>query len=147
VLPLVDHFLTLYGARLGCRPPRLAPDAVQALLDHDWPGNIRELENVVHNALVTTASEVLTRADVQLSLPVDVRTDQPCVAKALRAPFNALFEAGVPGLFERVTDALIRSAYDHCGGNQVQAAKTLGISRNVLRGHLARLAVIPPRSR
>ncbi|HYD66199.1 sigma-54 dependent transcriptional regulator [Azospirillum sp.] len=147
VLPLVDHFLTLYGRRLGRRAVRLAPDAVQALLDHDWPGNIRELENVVHTALVTAAGDMLTRADVQLSLPVDARTEQPCVAAALRGSFNALFEADVPDLFGRVTDALVRSAYEYCGGNQVQAAKMLGISRNVLRGHLARLGMIPARNR
>ncbi len=147
VLPLVDHFLTLYGARTGRRAARLAPDAVQALLDHGWPGNIRELENVVHNALVTAASDVLTRADFQLALPTNAETAQPCVAETLRGSFNALFELDVPDLFERVNNALIRSAYGYCDGNQVQTAKMLGISRNVLRGHLARLGVIPPRSR
>ncbi len=147
VLPLVDHFLTRFAARTGRRAVRLGPDAVQALLDHDWPGNIRELENVVLNALVTATGDTLTRADFQLALPVNAQTERPCVAAALRGSFNALFELDVPDLFERVNNALVRSAYDYCGGNQVQAARLLGISRNVLRGHLARLGVIPPRSR
>lgn len=145
ILPLTDHFLHLYAARLGRRPARLAADAVQALLDHDWPGNIRELEHVVHNALVVAGGDALTRVDFQLALPVDSGGDQPCVAAALNGALNALYEFAPANLLERITNTVIRSAYDYCDGNQVQAAKLLGISRNVLRGHLTRLGYIPGR--
>ncbi len=61
--------------------------------------------------------------------------------------FARLFDAGDPALFDHVVDALIRAALDHCDGNQVQAARLLGISRNVLRSQLARMGLIPGRRR
>ena len=52
ILALAEHFIGVYGKRLGLPPLRLAADARQALLAHRWPGNIRELENVIHYALI-----------------------------------------------------------------------------------------------
>jgi sigma-54-specific transcriptional regulator len=52
-----------------------------------------------------------------------------------------------PHLFETVSELLVRAAYTACHGNQVRTAQTLGISRNVLRAQLARLAIIPGRRR
>ena len=51
ILPLVEHFRRLYSARLKINEPMLSESATQALLDYPWPGNIRELENVVHLAI------------------------------------------------------------------------------------------------
>ena len=52
--PLANYFLRLYGAKLGRPMPVLAPEALAKLTSYHWPGNIRELENVLHNALLLT---------------------------------------------------------------------------------------------
>ncbi|MCW2248241.1 sigma-54-specific transcriptional regulator [Azospirillum fermentarium] len=154
ILPLADHFLSDLGARGGRPGLRLAPEAMQALLDHPWPGNIRELENVIHSALVTAAGDVITRRDVTLDPFQDGSRGGIAasglaitVQDSLKGVLGPLFDQGHGNLFGVITDAVIRSAYDYCGGNQMQTARLLGISRNVLRGHLSKLGLVSPRSR
>ena len=152
ILPLADHFLSALGARSGRTGLRLAPEAMQALLDHPWPGNIRELENIIHSALVTAAAGVITRRDLPLDpFHTDGTAPGPGAADAvqdtLKGVLGPLFDQGHVNLFGVITDAVIRSAYDYCSGNQMQTARLLGISRNVLRGHLSRLGLVAPRNR
>jgi len=158
ILPLARHFLASYSQRLGITGARLAPDAEQALLAHDWPGNIRELENVVHYALIVAPNSVLTAVDLQViqrSVAGASRGRRPAPAAAQgedtaaelvpAPPSDALREvllqrmnAGQPGLFNQVEETLVRTAYELCGGNQVHTARRLGLSRNVLRTLLKR---------
>ena len=51
ILPLIDHFLEKYGAKMGKNDVRIAPSAVKVLLGHRWAGNVRELENTIERAL------------------------------------------------------------------------------------------------
>ncbi|MGN6529043.1 MAG: sigma-54 interaction domain-containing protein [Burkholderiaceae bacterium] len=66
ILPLAEHFLGTYCARLRLPPLRLAPAAAQALLAYSWPGNIRELENVIHHATIVCAGERIEVEDLRL---------------------------------------------------------------------------------
>jgi transcriptional regulator with PAS, ATPase and Fis domain len=66
VLPLTRHFLQSYSDRLHLQEVRLMPDAEQALLAYPWPGNIRELENVIHRALLVCRNATVTIADLHL---------------------------------------------------------------------------------
>lgn len=50
--PLADYFLSLYGGKFGLKDCFLSPGALKKLLNQSWPGNIRELENVIHNAML-----------------------------------------------------------------------------------------------
>ncbi len=59
VLPLAEHFLQMYSNRLQARIPALAPETEAALLRHNWPGNIRELENVIHYAMLTCKDGII----------------------------------------------------------------------------------------
>src|SRR4030095_11333978 len=52
ILPLARHFIGSYGEKMQLEQVTLAPDACAALLAYEWPGNIRELENVIHYALI-----------------------------------------------------------------------------------------------
>ncbi len=58
-----------------------------------------------------------------------------------------MFDDGAPAVYDDVTSRLVHTALERCGGNQVQTARLLGISRNVLRSHLARMGVIAARRR
>jgi sigma-54-specific transcriptional regulator len=66
ILPLADHFLAMYVKRLGLEGFTLAPQAQQALLDYPWPGNIRELENVIHRALLVSREHQIQVSDLCL---------------------------------------------------------------------------------
>lgn len=142
ILPLARHFIHEYRQRLGCGQVRLDALAERKLQAYAWPGNIRELENVIHHGLLICGNTTLSAEDLQLTSlhvrrpsfvsPTEVNTPQ----QALQAALRELFENGGEGIYEGVEQSLVRAAFEFCHHNQVQAAKLLGISRNVLRARL-----------
>ena len=61
---LVDHFLNLYGKKLGRKVPRLVPNVLQSLVAYSWPGNVRELENVIEKTLILQGGDVVANIDL-----------------------------------------------------------------------------------
>jgi sigma-54-specific transcriptional regulator len=150
ILPLTKHFISTYRDRLKTREPELLPETVTALLNYPWPGNIRELENVIHRALLVCDGVTLRPSDLNLpalntlsgtttSIVPDKVAASPCT---LEKAFSELLEAEPEGLYELVNRKLVLQAYERCRQNQVQTAKTLGISRNVFRTLLKQYGVI-----
>lgn len=66
ILPLARHFIGVYGPRLGSSGAQLSPEAEQALLNYAWPGNIRELENVIHFGLIVCRDGMVRAGDLKL---------------------------------------------------------------------------------
>ncbi len=147
ILPLAEYFLDLYRQRLGLAPVGLAPAAAARLLEHGWPGNIRELENVLHSALLVCNGGQIQREHLQLGAAVARRErgrDQPAdPLAALERALVGLFEANLPDLHAAVEETLMKTAYQYCHRNQLQTARLLGISRNVVRARLIELGEIP----
>jgi sigma-54-specific transcriptional regulator len=142
VLPLARHFLALYRRRLGAGPADLSPAAAARLLEHSWPGNIRELENVIHSALLVAAGPAIEPADLPLGPALVRGAAAPQPLQALEAALRALYEQALPDLRARVEEVLMRTAYEHCDRNQLQTARLLGISRNIVRARLIQLGEI-----
>ncbi len=156
ILPLTDHFLKVYSERLQVPVPSLPPETQRALLGYHWPGNIRELENVVHFALLTATEGVIRPQDLRFA-SIRVPSMAPAVSRSAcpRASgrrrtrstissrrSNELFRSPTPELLPKLEEMIVRRAFEYCGGNQVHSAKLLGISRNVLRTHLKRFGLI-----
>lgn len=151
ILALAEHFIGVYSRRLNLQSIQLTPDARDALLAYAWPGNIRELENVIHYALIVCRDGRIAREDLQLhavarpGLVAEPEAAPPVAAStddALQCVFQRLFEEPPQALQARVEEVLIRSAFDHCHHNQVHTAALLGITRNVLRTQLKRLGLL-----
>lgn len=144
---LVQHFLKLYGDRLGRPNIRMSADALIRLVRHPWPGNIRELENVIHNAVLLAPDEVIEAPHLQLA--VAKQAERAADNESLDTTLQILFEKAIqdkePGLLERVTKTLVQSAYGLAEQNQLRAAEYLGTSRNTLRTQLAHLGLIASR--
>jgi sigma-54-specific transcriptional regulator len=146
ILPLAQHFLEVYGERLGLRDPTLSAEGLNVLLSgHSWPGNTRELENVIHHALLVCRENVVRPEDLRFS-PVRPRIaasgpTQP--DKALHDALLALFEHGRPNLYAELETAITRAAYEFCHRNQVQTARLLGVSRNIIRSRLLQCGELP----
>lgn len=66
IVPLARHFISVYRTRLNLQEVSLSDEAQAALLGYGWPGNIRELENVMHFALIVCRDEVITPEDIKL---------------------------------------------------------------------------------
>jgi two-component system NtrC family response regulator len=117
---LLEHFLDRYAQRNGKTVRGLTREARDVLLRYDYPGNVRELENLVERGVVLTRDDVIGAADLPLSLTT---ADEDPV------PDDASLSAAVEGLERR----MIRAALAQADGVQTKAAETLGISERVLR--------------
>ena len=122
---LSDHFVR-EAARNQQRSavPTLSPAARARLAAHEWPGNIRELKNVIERAVLLTDDDVIDAGVLRLSgslRPTSASTVLPTVGNGDQA--------------ER---ARILEALTACGGNQSRAARVLRISRNTLIARLDR---------
>ena len=148
---LIDHFLRRFSPELGKEVDRIAPEALDVLRRHPWPGNIRELQSVLKQALLRAQGPVLV-ADF---LPASVRgVEEP--ASAAAAPFDwegfldDRLRVGSQDLYAESLAVMERSLLTrvlrHTGGNQVQAAKLLGITRGSLRTKIRTLGISISRS-
>lgn len=146
VKPLADYFLKLYGAKLGRRDVELTTGALQKLMNYNWPGNIRELENVLHNALLLTNGSLVQHVPIVESAAVQYEPSLD-FEEQLRQLFEGAISRGETNLFESVTRSLVSTALQREGGNQVHAAEKLGLTRNALRTHLAHMGMIAPRKK
>jgi DNA-binding NtrC family response regulator len=125
---LVDHFIRRYNHQLNKHIERLSPEALAVLEDYGWPGNIRELQNIIER-LVTLVDEPVIGVD---DLPLDLML--PGRAVRVRA------EAGVPlrEASEEFERQMILRVLERVRWNQSEAARILGMHRNSLKMKLAR---------
>jgi two-component system response regulator AtoC len=120
------------AARFGIPPPSFAPAAIAVLQAFPWPGNVRQLENVLQRTFVNLRGDEVRPAD----LPAELRTRREADAPEGLRPAVERFER------EYVSGVLRR-----CGGNRSQAARVLGLSRQGLLGKLKSLGIqdeLPP---
>lgn len=128
---LVTHFIQKY-TRAGETPKQLAPAAMELLLNYRWPGNIRELENAIERACVTTSENVIQPNN----LPPDVIN--PPMPKT---PFNVNLETPLPELLRQVVanveQQYLRKALKKARGNVGRCAKLCGLSRRSVTAKLS----------
>ena len=119
-LPLIaEHILAREAAAAGGRRVTLSPEVIGALLAHDWPGNIRELQNALQFAFIKCKGDTIGIDH----LPPGMRKARLEAAAARRAPVALTAEA-------------IARALREAGGNRTRAAELLGVSRATFYRHL-----------
>jgi DNA-binding NtrC family response regulator len=139
---LANYFLTRSSPGLERPVGGFTPEALDRLLAHAWPGNVRELENTIKQALLTCRGYLITVEDLRLE-------ERPPSSETLspqRDPLDEgleqmlLIHAGE--VYRGVEDRLIRKALELTRHNQVQAARLLGITRNVLRHRMKQCGLL-----
>ncbi len=123
---LCRHFIDQYNNTFGKAITGLTPAAASRLASYNWPGNIRELKNLIERAMILEDGPEIG-AD---ALPIDI-TDTATPASDVELPELSIPVSGTS--LERVEEELIRQALSRTGGNQTRAAKLLDISRDALR--------------
>jgi aliphatic sulfonates family ABC transporter substrate-binding protein len=146
--PLAHYFLDLYRERLRRTDLTFGAQAMKLLQRHSWPGNIRELENVIHNAILLAEGPVIEAADLRLTSGALVQEAEPTDLEGeLRRLVERAIVNGEPEILDRTIRCAVRAAFEMADGNQVRAAESLGVTRNAFRTHLSHLGVIPRRGR
>ena len=151
VRTLVQHFLEKLHKENDLLPSKISPDALRALMRYDWPGNVREIENVIERAAIMCDGDVICARDIP-PLGGPVRGHAPATDSSpgledsilvhLGEEFDRSSEGEVWGrAMERVERVLIRGALERCGGVRLKAAEMLGIHRNTLRKKIEELAI------
>jgi two-component system response regulator PilR (NtrC family) len=121
---LAEHFLAKYGDQMGKAITGISKEAMDRLGRHDWPGNIRELENVLERAVALETTPTILLESLPPALRGDgVRAASPMAADALPAGGIDL-EAHV----KEIERGYIAQALERAGGVQVKAAELLGMS-------------------
>ena len=115
--PLAQHFAALFAAKTNKKPPHLSPNFTEALKRHHWPGNIRELKNVMERSVILATGNELT-TDL---LPFEIQQQLSNEGSALSA-FS----------LQAVEKLQIQKVLNYTGGNKTEAAKLLGIGSATL---------------
>ncbi|MBW1935510.1 MAG: sigma-54-dependent Fis family transcriptional regulator [Deltaproteobacteria bacterium] len=117
---LIGYFIDQFNKKLGKEVEGLSSEAMPILMGYGWPGNIRELENVIERAVLLARDRWITPEE----LPSSITSDQAISAPVI--PEGTLSIKKASKLLER---DLIKKVLDLTGGNKTQAAKILEISR------------------
>lgn len=140
---LVEHFVAKYNARLKKNIQGIEPEAMRMLVEYPWPGNIRELENVMERTILFMETPVVRLADLPPELCAKVQAER--VASGGAVPLGAALpslgaDSGTTSLKDAVRETtlrlekeLIARALQETGGNVTQTAKRLKISRKSLQ--------------
>jgi DNA-binding NtrC family response regulator/tetratricopeptide (TPR) repeat protein len=134
ILVLAQHFVRQYAAAHGLPPKQVSCDAEAWLRDYGWPGNVRELSHLMERVTLFSPQVIVTAATLE----------QLCLPRPLH-----VVQAGAPPVRGEAElqdeSARIRQALSQTGGNVVQAARLLGISRGALRYWMRRHGIGRPR--
>lgn len=161
ILPLAEYFLRVYSERMECSKPELSAATQELMIHYSWPGNIRELENVIHFALLVSEMNTIEPKHIKIAgaktlwspagthreaatpsgKPVEyIQETSPMdiIAQQLRNLFENATEAGNSTCFNQLENLIVKEAFRYKNHNQVHTAALLGISRNVMRTLLKR---------
>jgi transcriptional regulator with GAF, ATPase, and Fis domain/tetratricopeptide (TPR) repeat protein len=119
IAALTDHFLAHYARQMDKPIPQLLPAVRTALLNHEWRGNVRELEKAIKRLVVLAEPDQAVGVEL---LPEEMRLPVEESVESLNGSFN------VRQHVERLERRLIREALEHHAWNKTQAARTLGLS-------------------
>jgi DNA-binding NtrC family response regulator len=152
-IPALANSMVVEACKAAGRGPvRLSDDAIARLLEHAWPGNIRELKNVIRRSVVLCPRDVLRAEDISLESEGAESPEPPAPVVAQPPPSSRdVAPASVgpsPGGSKKDAErARILEALRACGGNQTRAAQMLGLSRRTFVHKLDILGVPRPRKK
>jgi two-component system nitrogen regulation response regulator GlnG len=147
---LARHFLAKSAYELGVDPKRLSEVTLKYLMAQEFPGNVRQLENLCHWLTVMAPAATIEVKDLPPEFRADAQAPAPQHwAAALEKEVELLIGRGETGIMEelarRFEKALIVKALHHTGGRRIEAAHLLGLGRNTLTRKIQDLGISPER--
>jgi DNA-binding NtrC family response regulator len=139
----VDHFVRLANQAHGTNATGIAPEVQRFFAAYPWPGNVRQLRNVVLTSLILGLGHVLSLADVSWLFdelqPLPQQKQYGFAEKTKNPAQNPSQKSGLAGIpLEQIERRAILETLHQNDGNQTKAAKVLGISDRTLRDKIRR---------
>jgi two-component system, NtrC family, response regulator PilR len=131
---LVGHFLKRFSEKCGTPAKALTTAAQEKLISYSWPGNARELENVIERTVALAPGELIDEGDMSLGQTLSVSPSSD-------APELAAGGMDLEAHLESIERSLISQALDRCGGNKTEAARLLGLTFRSLRYRAEKLGL------
>jgi len=148
LLLLVQHYLRRFNRELGKEVQTVAPEALEVLRGYPWPGNVRELQSALKQALLHAGGSVLMPEFLPAALTrrngsahAAASEDGLSMAQFIDQQLAAGGEDLYAVALRRLERLLVTKVLQHTGGNQLQAAKVLGITRGSLRNKVRELGI------
>ena len=130
ILYLADHFLEKFGKEKGLKKPALSDKAAAFLTTYPFPGNVRELENIIERAVLMTDSGYITQESLCLESLDTIETGQPCELEP--PPIINRISLNTTKTLKDSEREIICDTLNRVDGNKTKAAKLLGISVRTL---------------
>ncbi|MFN7226123.1 MAG: sigma-54-dependent transcriptional regulator [Holosporales bacterium] len=148
IAPLADYFIEKYATANAVKPLPLSSQALEKLLAHQWRGNIRELENTMHRAVLLASGDSIGIEAIMLTGAGESPLGGSTTAATPVASSGGASTPLVGRTVEAVERELIVNTLEHCLGNRTHAANILGISIRTLRNKLKQYSdegvAVPP---
>jgi len=143
--PLARHFLAKSARELGVEAKRLSEGALKYLAAQDFPGNVRQLENLCHWLTVMAPSAVIEVKDLPPELRAETAPAAQSWVAALEKEVEGLLNRGETGVMDTLNrqfeKSLIVKALAHTGGRRIEASQLLGLGRNTLTRKIQELGI------
>jgi len=124
---LVEHFMSRFGSEYGRAPRRFTSEAIERLVKYSWPGNIRELKNLIERILIMTEGETIGPTEVEEALPSDADDEPRSEIKAAR---------------DKAERDTIHAMLKQCQWNVTEASRRLGMDRGYLHRKIKRYGLV-----
>ncbi|WP_022853398.1 sigma-54-dependent transcriptional regulator [Thermodesulfatator atlanticus] len=130
---LVEHFLKKYSEKMGKKIEGISDFALKALMEYDFPGNVRELENIIERSVALESGPLILPESLILSRKkIEKSTKDPA---EIELPPEGL---DLEDLLARIESSLLKQALERTRGNKTEAAKLLGLNFRSFRYRLAK---------
>jgi transcriptional regulator with PAS, ATPase and Fis domain len=126
---LTDYFLEKFNKKLDRAVKGMDERVRDLFIQHEWPGNIRELENLVERVVLMARSDIISFADLPSELKTAAESGLSVPSGALQKPFKDFVRTHM----EEIEKRMILTTLDQCGHNVTRAAQQLGLSRKGLQ--------------
>lgn len=134
---LIRHFIDRFSVREGVKPSQVPPDLDMFLMQHDWPGNVRDLENAISRAMVLDDDGVLQREDFDRVI-VSNKTPQSNNTETLNQDHYSIFSGEHIKPMTIIEREVMEMALQHYNNNVTKASKALGMAKSTFYRKLAK---------
>ena len=126
---LIDFFIEKFNKKLDRSVKYIDEKVTNLLIQYSWPGNIRELENLVERMILMARGDTIVFADLPSELKTAIESDSTGLSGIRQKPFKDIMKNHM----EDIEKQMIISVLEECGNNVTRAAKQLGLSRKGLQ--------------